>query len=95
MFAEYFVVKIVPEKRDEVFKMWDGVAELLKTKKGFKNSVLLYNKDKNEYGHLDLWETGEDFYAYLESLPEDYKQQVISLFAEPPVRQTYEVYGQI
>ena len=95
MFAEYFIAKTFPGKRGEVLEIVDEAAVLLKSKKGFVSSVLLCNEDKNEYGHLDLWETKEDFYAYLDSIPKDLAKQVSSLFAELPVRHTYEVYGQI
>ncbi len=97
MHARVVTVQIQPGKMDETIGLFrDSVVPAAKAQKGFKGAYLLTNRSTGKGIAVSLWETEADLTAGETS---GYYQEQIAkfgqLFAEPPLREAYEVSLQV
>ncbi|MCI0693053.1 antibiotic biosynthesis monooxygenase [candidate division KSB1 bacterium] len=93
MYTRVVVVQVKPDKMDEVLSIWrDSVLPVVKQLQGFKNALLLTNRETGKGISLTLWETEADMKAVESS---GVFQQMLAkftpLFAGQPVLEHYEV----
>ena len=91
MYATLGIGKIVPGNHAAMLGFAEQSGERLKSQKGFKNAVFFSDEEKNEYGSLTVWETKEDYDAYIKSYSPEYIEKIMLLFTEIIVRDTYYV----
>lgn len=82
-----------PGKMEEAVRTYrDMVMPTLQEQKGYKGGLLMTDAETSKGYVVGLWETQDDAEAFESSGA--YQEQVArfgAVFAEPPVRETYEV----
>ena len=96
MFARLTVVQAMPDKIDEVTKIFEeSVVPVAKSQKGYKGVYLLVDRKTGKGVSCSLWDSEEDAIANEQS---GYYQEQVGKFKDfftaPPVQEGYEVVVQ-
>ena len=93
MFARLTIVQSMPDKIDEVTKIYEeSVVPAAKSQKGFKGVYMLVDRETGKGVSISLWDSEEDAIANEKS---GYYQEQVGKFKDfftaPPVQEGYEV----
>ena len=96
MFARLTIVQAMPDKIDEVTKLYEeSVVPAAKSQKGYKGVYLLVDRKTGKGVSCSLWDSEEDAIANEQS---GYYQEQVGRFKDfftaPPVQEGYEVVVQ-
>ena len=96
MFARLTVVQAMPDKIDEVTKIFEeSVVPVAKSQKGYKGVYLLVDRKTGKGVSISLWDSEEDAIANEQS---GYYQEQVGRFKDfftaPPVQEGYEAVVQ-
>lgn len=97
MYGRVMTMEIRSGGEDEAIAIYrDCVVPAASEQKGFKGALLLVDRSTNRAMAISLWESQADIEAAMATghlQPQAAK--LISTFAAPPVRETYEVAVQV
>ena len=96
MFARLTIVQSMPDKIDEVTKIYEeNVVPAAKSQKGYKGVYLLVDRETGRGVCIALWDSKDDGIANEQS---GYYQEQVGRFKDfftaPPVQEGYEVVVQ-
>jgi heme-degrading monooxygenase HmoA len=93
MFARLLRMHIQENQTDRAVKIFtESVMPLLKKQKGYTGALFLRDKETSMCLPVTLWETEEDMKETEENrFFQEQLVKLMGLFAEPPVREAYEV----
>ena len=97
MHARVVTADILPGKIDEAMRLWEEhVAPAFKNVRGCQTGFLLTNPDKHSYMSVSIWVSQESASEFDSSgLYQKLVSKFEGVFAGSPVRETYEVSGNV
>ncbi len=66
MYASLAIFIAVPGNNEQMEKIAERGPASLKGMRGFKSATYFSDKSRNEYGLMTIWETKDDFDAFME-----------------------------
>lgn len=91
MYAAVIMMKLEPGHYDEMHAIATNAPERMRSMKGFISAVYYSDKEKDEFGTTTVWETKEDWEAYLNAIPSEMMDRLGTISTEPYSMNTYYV----
>ncbi len=93
MFARMVTIQFQPGKIDEASRVVkESIVPVMKEQKGFKQQILLTQKDTGKAVSINLWEAEADLTAFeTSSIYKELLGKIAGFLAGPPVGEQFEV----